>query len=59
MKCPADIDGNGEVGGSDLAAVLAFWDQTGAGLVADVNNDQVVDGMDLAIILSRWGLCEG
>ena len=59
VKCPADIDGNGEVGGSDLAAVLAFWDQTGAGLVADVNNDQVVDGMDLAIILSRWGLCEG
>ena len=56
-KCPADTDGSGEVDGTDLAAVLAFWNQTGSGLVGDINGDLVVDGQDLAIVLSSWGPC--
>ena len=56
-KCPADTDGSGEVDGTDLAAVLAFWNQTGSGLVGDINGDLVVNGQDLAIVLSSWGLC--
>ena len=56
-ECPADLNGSGTVDGTDLASVLAFWDQTGAGLVGDVNGDQIVDGMDLAIILAAWGDC--
>jgi hypothetical protein len=58
IDCPADINGDGEVEGADLAAVLAFWGQKGAGLGGDINNDLVVDGMDLAQVLSSWGLCE-
>lgn len=55
--CPADFNGDGEVGGSDLAVVLSAWGLDGS--VADLNGDNTVDGQDLAIILSTWGSCTG
>ena len=48
---------DGEVGGTDLASVLASWNQTGPGIIGDLNGDLVVDGQDLAIVLANWGIC--
>jgi 1,4-alpha-glucan branching enzyme len=50
---PADVNGDGMVDGSDLAAVLGAWG-TGAG-PADVNGDGVVNAADLAALLAAWG----
>lgn len=56
--CDGDIDGDGVVGGLDLAMLLAAWGPCGAGAcVADLNGSGTVDGLDLAVILSGWGNC--
>lgn len=51
--CPADLNGDGFVDGSDLAAILGGWG-TAAG---DTNGDGTTDGSDLAVALSAWGVC--
>jgi len=53
--CPADIQGDGVVNGTDLAFVLGAWGGSGA---ADVNGSGVVDGSDLTIVLGAWGPCQ-
>ena len=53
--CPADLDGNGEVGGSDLAVLLAAWGTSDP--EADLSGDGGVGGDDLAILLAAWGDC--
>ena len=50
---PADLDGDGVVGGADLAIVLAAWGSKGG--AADLDGDGVVGGADLAIVLAAWG----
>ena len=63
-SCPADIDGDGVVGGIDLGILLASWSiPVGApgcaGLLpclADLNGDGVVDGLDLGILLASWSI---
>lgn len=52
--CPADLDGDGFVGGSDLGILLASW---GVGTAADLDGDGFVGGSDLGILLASWGLC--
>ena len=53
--CPADIDSDGTVGGSDLTNLLAAWgSQSGP---ADINGDGQVNGTDLAALLAAWGPC--
>ncbi len=54
--CPADIDRDGFVLGSDLAAVLAAWGSAKGG-AADLDASGLVDGGDLAILLGAWGAC--
>ncbi len=49
---PADLDGNGEVNGADLAQLLGNWGGTGTG---DVNGDGSIDGADLSLLLGSWG----
>ncbi|MDA0802757.1 MAG: hypothetical protein O2819_03270 [Planctomycetota bacterium] len=51
--CPADLDGNGAVDGSDLATLLSSW----GGADADIDGNGTVDGQDLAQMLSAWGPC--
>lgn len=46
-----DLTGDGLVNGSDLAALLAQWGQSGP---ADLTGDGVVNGADLATLLSNW-----
>ncbi len=52
--CPADLNNDGAVDSSDLAALLAFWDQPSD---ADFNGDGTTDSSDLAEILAAWGDC--
>jgi hypothetical protein len=49
--CPADLDGDGSIGGGDLAVLLAGW----GGSSPDLDGDGVVGGSDLAVLLSSWG----
>ncbi len=53
--CVADLNGDHNVDGSDLAGVLGQWGSTG---VADLNHDGTVDGQDLATLLGGWGPCQ-
>ena len=53
-SCPADLDGDGWVGGPDLTMLLGNWTGTGTG---DLNGDGLVGGGDLAALLAAWGPC--
>jgi uncharacterized membrane protein len=53
--CPADLNGDGEVGAADLAALLSAWG--GAAGSADLDGDGAVGASDLAALLSAWGAC--
>ena len=50
----ADLDGDGAVGGGDLALLLSQWGPAGGGASADFNGDGAVDGADLAVLVSEW-----
>lgn len=50
---PADLDGDGVVGASDLGLVLANWGGSGLG---DVDGDGVVGASDLGLVLAAFGL---
>jgi len=53
--CPADLDGSGDVGAADLAALLGAWGATSG--AADLNGDGDVGAADLAALLGAWGAC--
>jgi subtilisin family serine protease len=48
----ADLNGDGRVGGEDLAILLSEWGASGS--PADLDASGIVDGGDLAILLARW-----
>jgi len=50
---PYDLDGDGEVGGSDLGLFLTFWGTSGPD--GDFNNDGLVDGADAGLLFTNWG----
>jgi len=52
--CPADLNGDGQVNGADLAQLLGGWGQPGP---TDINGSGTTDGGDLAILLGGWGEC--
>jgi len=52
--CDADINGDGVVGASDLAALLSAWGPC-MGCAPDVNDSGDVNAADLASLLSLWG----
>ncbi len=53
LPCPADINGDGSVGGGDLATLLGAW---GTAKV-DLDGDGICGGSDLAVMLGAWGAC--
>ena len=53
--CPADLNGDSEVGAQDLAALLSAWGTKSSD--ADLNGDGAVGAQDLAVLLSAWGAC--
>lgn len=54
--CPADLDGDGEVGPFDLATLLAAWGPCPA-CSPDFDSDGEVGPFDLATLLAAWGPC--
>jgi hypothetical protein len=58
-NCPADIDGNGDVNGIDLAIILDKWGTNGGKDYpnADIDGDGTIAGADLAEVLGNWGAC--
>ena len=59
--CPADFDGDGTVGASDLAQLLGSWGPYAPCppfAPADFNEDCGVNAADLAQLLGDWGPCE-
>jgi hypothetical protein len=52
--CPADLSGDGAVGGPDLAALLSNWGGPGP---SDLDGDGLTDATDLAALLAAWGDC--
>jgi hypothetical protein len=52
--CPADFDGNGVVGTSDLLLLLSNWGQGGVG---DLDGSGAVGTPDLLMLLEAWGPC--
>jgi hypothetical protein len=53
VVCPADLNNDGGVDGSDLAILLNAW----ATPNADVDGDGTTNGADLAAVLNAWGAC--
>ncbi len=56
-SCPADFDGNGEVGPFDLALLLGFWEPCEGDCPWDLDGNGEVGPFDLAILLGSWGPC--
>lgn len=54
-SCPADLDGDGQVGASDLAQLLGSWGPGGG--AADLDGNGSVNAADLALLLGAWGAC--
>lgn len=52
--CPADLDGDDKVGGSDVGVMLSQFGGPGS---ADLDGDGVVTGGDFGLLLSAWGDC--
>jgi len=54
---PADLDGDGVVGGSDLAMMLGMWGvcPPKGDCAADLDDDGMVGGSDLSMLLGAWG----
>jgi probable HAF family extracellular repeat protein len=49
-----DLDGDGSVGPTDLAALLGAWGPCGSTCAADFDGDGSVGAADLAILLGSW-----
>ena len=56
IECPADLDGDGNVGILDLLALLAAWG-TDPGGPPDFDGDGTVGILDLLTLLANWGPC--
>lgn len=58
LACPADLDGDGNVGFADLLSLLAAWGPCAPGpCAADLDGDQDVGFADLLALLSVFGSC--
>ena len=53
--CPGDLNGDGNVDGTDLTQLLGDWGVSGT--KADLDENGTVDGGDLVILLGNWNAC--
>ncbi|MEE9212071.1 MAG: plastocyanin/azurin family copper-binding protein [Phycisphaeraceae bacterium] len=56
LPCPADFNGDDQVGPFDLAILLGAWGPC-PGCPTDLSGDGVVGPFDLATLLGAWGPC--
>jgi len=57
LACLGDLDGNGDVGTTDLLAVLADWGECGDICTGDANGDGVANVEDVLIVIGAFGAC--
>ena len=50
-SCPADLDDDGQVGSTDLTALLAAWGRT---CTADIDQDGDIDQGDVSSLQCMW-----
>ena len=55
--CPSDVDGDGEVGVSDILTLIAAWGSCPSPCDSDINGDGSVDVSDLLEVVAAWGAC--
>ncbi len=55
FACPADLNGDGFTGSTDMAILLGSW---GVNAFGDLNGDGITASADLAILLGSWGSCQ-
>jgi len=55
--CPADFDGSGDVGFSDLLAVLSAWGPCEGDCPQDLDGSGDVGFGDIVMLLGMWGPC--
>jgi hypothetical protein len=51
---PADLNGDGQVNGFDLAMLLAAWGRCSSACPPDFDGSGGVNGLDLAMLLAAW-----
>ena len=56
LRCAADLDGDGNIGASDLLALLASWGPCND-CPADLDGNGDVGASDLLALLASWGPC--
>ncbi|NNM26874.1 MAG: hypothetical protein HKO59_12970 [Phycisphaerales bacterium] len=56
VECPADLDGSGDVGFTDLLQILAAWGPCAA-CPQDLDDSGDVGFTDLLQVLAAWGRC--
>lgn len=57
-QCEADLDGNGEVGFTDLLTMISEWGYCTSACPSDIVLSGQVDFNDLLVVLATWGPCE-
>ena len=55
--CLGDLNGDGDVNGSDIGYMLSVFGSTDPPPSADLNGDGFIDGADLGLLFSAWGPC--
>ncbi len=55
FNCPADVDGDGNVGITDFLLLLTEWDSDQCN--ADIDQDGLVGITDFLEVLDTWGVC--
>jgi hypothetical protein len=55
VACPADLDGDGQIGAADVAGLIGRWGGAGE---ADLDGDGQVGAADLAVLIAAWGPCD-
>ena len=53
MSTPGDVDGDGQVGVTDVLALIAVWGPC-KGCIEDLNNDGIVNVTDLLEVIGNW-----
>jgi hypothetical protein len=57
IGCPADLDGSGSVGFTDLTLLLGNWGPCAGSCPEDLDCDGTVGFGDLTTLLGNWGPC--
>ena len=55
--CLGDFDGSGDVGFSDVLAIIAVWGPCDGACPEDLSGNGTVDFADILALIAVWGAC--